>query len=234
MDDPAAVRILAFDVFGTVADWHSGITAAVAAEGLPVDAAEFARAWRAGYAPVLARVRAGELGWTKLDALHRLILDDLLPRFGVPDLGEEQRRRLVHAWHRLDPWPDVVAGLTRLRAKYLLCTLSNGHLALLARLANHGGLPWDCLLSAEVFRQYKPEPAVYHGVASVFDVPEAEVMLVAAHHDDLAAARACGLRTAYVERPHEFGADAPKDVSPVAENSLHVRDFAELADVLGC
>lgn len=229
-----AVKILAFDVFGTVADWHTGIAAAVAAAGLPVDPGAFANAWRAGYAPAMDRVRGGELGWTRLDDLHRMILDDVLAEFGVPGVGEEQRRRLTLAWHTLDPWPDVVGGLTRLRAKHVLCTLSNGNLALLARMANHGKLPWDCLLSAEVFRRYKPDPGVYHGVADVFGVPEDEVMLVAAHHDDLAAARACGLRTAYVERPHEFGPGTPKDVSPRPGNTLHVRDLGELAARLGC
>ena len=163
-----------------------------------------------------------------------MILDDVLAEFGLPGLGDEQRRELTLAWHRLDPWPDAVDALTRLKTKYLICTLSNGNIALLTHMAKHAGLPWDCILSAETFRHYKPEPEVYHGVASLFDVPESEVMLVAAHHDDLAAARACGLRTAYVERPHEFGPDAPKDVSPNPGNTLHARDLGELATLLGC
>lgn len=228
------VKVLAFDVFGTVVDWHTGIAGAVTAAGLPVDAAKFANAWRAGYVPALKRVINGELGWTKLDDLHRMILDDILDEFGVPDLGDEERHRLTLAWHRLDPWPDAVDALARLKAEYLICTLSNGNIALLANMAKHAGLPWDCILSAEIFQRYKPEPEVYHGVASVFGVSESEVMLVAAHQEDLAAARSCGLRTAYVERPREFGPDVGKDVSPNPENTVHARDLGELATLLGC
>lgn len=233
MKNPQA-KILAFDVFGTVVDWHTGIARAVTAAGLPVDAAEFANAWRAGYVPALKRVVNGELGWTKLDDLHRMILDDILADFGVPDLGDAERHQLTLAWHRLEPWPDAVDALTRLKSKYLICTLSNGNIALLTHMAKHAGLPWDCILSAEIFRHYKPEPEPYRGVAEIFDVPESEVMLVAAHQEDLAAARSCGLQTAYVERPREFGPDVPKDVSPNPDNTLHARDLGELATLLGC
>lgn len=227
-------KILAFDVFGTVVDWHTGIAGAVTAAGLPVDAAKFANAWRGGYFPALKRVIDGELGWTKLDDLHRMILDDILDEFGVPDLPNAERHRLTLAWHRLEPWPDAVDALTRLKSQYLICTLSNGNIALLAHMAKHAGLPWDCILSAENFRHYKPEPETYRGVAEIFDVPESEVMLVAAHQDDLAAARSCGLQTAYVERAREFGLDVPKDVSPNPDNTLHARDLGELAALLAC
>ncbi len=234
MTHSTAVKILAFDVFGTVVDWHTSIAAAVTSIGLPVDAGAFANAWRAGYVPALRRVINGDLGWTKLDDLHRMILDDILAEFGVPDLAEEERHQLTLSWHRLDPWPDAVDALTRLKTKYLICTLSNGNIALLAHLAKHAGLPWDCILSAEIFRHYKPEPQPYHGVASLFDLPESDVMLVAAHHEDLAAARSCGLQTAYVERPREFGPHALKDVSPHPDNTLHARDLGDLAMLLGC
>ncbi len=222
-------RILAFDVFGTVVDWHGSIVAEMARLYPQVDGDAFARAWRAGYQPAMARVMSGELGWTRLDALHRLILDDILPGFGLGELPENERRHLNRVWHRLNAWPDAVEGLQRLKHRHTLCSLSNGNIGLLTAMARHAGLPWDCVLSAEVFRAYKPDPRVYLGVAEVFDVAPCEVLMVAAHQDDLAAARACGLQTAYIERPLEFGAAQPKDVSPVADNTLHARDLLDLA-----
>lgn len=227
-----APQILAFDVFGTVVDWHGSIMREM--QALAVDGSAFALAWRAGYQPAMQRVRSGELGWTRIDDLHRLILDDLLPRFGLAHLDEAQRQHLNRVWHRLEPWPDVREGLARLKSRYLITPLSNGNIGLLTRMAKRAGLPWDCILSAEVFRAYKPDPATYLGVAQVFDVPPSQVMLCAAHHDDLQAARACGLGTAYIERPLEFGAAQPKDVSPQPGNELHARDFLDLAAQLGC
>ena len=222
-------KILAFDVFGTVVDWHGSIAAEVRQLYPQVDGDALALAWREGYQPAMQRVRSGELGWTKIDDLHRLILDDILPRFGLGDLPENERRTLNRVWHRLNPWPDVVEGLSRLKRRHIITTLSNGNIGLLTNMAKHGGLPWDCVLSAEVFRAYKPDPRTYLGVADVFDVAPSEVMMVAAHQEDLAAARDCGLLTAYIERPLEFGAARPKDVSPAAENTLHARDFIDLA-----
>src|SRR5205085_1668960 len=145
-----------------------------------------------------------------------------------------ERAHLNKVWHRLDPWPDSVAALTRLKKRFTLCTLSNGNIGLLTNMAKRAGLPWDCVLSAEVFRAYKPDPRTYLGVAKVFDLQPAQVMLVAAHHDDLAGARQCGLRTAYIERPAEFGAKQPKDVSGRPDNDLHARDLLDLAVQLGC
>ena len=229
-----AVQVLAFDIFGTVVDWHGSIVREMAALHPGVDGDAFARAWRAGYQPAMARVRSGELGWTLIDDLHRLILDDILPRFGLAHLDEAQRRHLNRVWHRLDAWPDSVPGLTRLKRRYTITTLSNGNIGLLTDMAKRAGLPWDCILSAEVFRAYKPDPAVYRGAARVFDRQPEQVMLVAAHHDDLAAARACGLHTAYVERPLEFGAAHVKDVSPQPGNALHAASLVALADQLDC
>ncbi len=226
--------ILAFDIFGTVVDWHGSITREVAALYPQVDADAFALAWRAGYQPAMQRVRSGELGWTLIDDLHRLILDELLSRFGLSALTETQKQHLNKVWHRLDPWPDTVAGLTRLKTRHTICSLSNGNIGLLTNMAKRAGLPWDCVLSAEVFRAYKPDPATYLGVARVFDVAPSDVMLVAAHQDDLAAARECGLRTAYIERPLEFGAKNPKDVSPDAANTFHAKSLVHLAEQLGC
>jgi 2-haloacid dehalogenase len=232
--NPVRPRILAFDVFGTVVDWHGSLVREMAALHPQVDGDAFALAWRAGYQPAMQRVRSGQQGWTRIDELHRQVLDGILPRFGLGHLGEAERRHLNLAWHRLAAWPDSVAGLARLKARHMVVSLSNGNLGLLADMAKHAGLPWDCILSAEVFRAYKPDPATYLGVAQVFDAAPAEVMLCAAHHDDLAAARACGLQTAYIERPLEFGAGQPKDVSPQPGNDLHARDIGHLADLLGC
>jgi 2-haloacid dehalogenase len=227
-------QVLAFDVFGTVVDWHGSLVRELQVLAPQVDGNAFALAWRAGYQPAMQRVRSGELGWTRIDELHRIILDDLLPRFGLSHFDEAQRRHLNRAWHRLDPWPDVLEGLRRLKSRYLITPLSNGNIGLLTHMAKRAGLPWDCVLSAEVFRAYKPDPATYLGVAQVFDVEPDAVMLCAAHHDDLEAARACGLQTAYIERPLEFGAGQIKDVSPQVGNDLHARDFVDLAQQLGC
>jgi 2-haloacid dehalogenase len=234
MSTSRAAQVLAFDVFGTVVDWHSGIAREVQTLCPAVDGGEFALAWRAGYQPAMQRVRSGELGWTRLDELHRLMLDDVLKEFGLSDLTETQKQHLNRAWHRLDPWPDVVAGLSRLKSRHTICTLSNGNIGLLCNMAKRAGLPWDCILSAEVFGAYKPDPSVYLGLAKVFDLAPAQVMLVAAHQDDLAAARACGLQTAYIERAAEFGSANLKDVSANAANTWHAKDFLALADQLGC
>jgi 2-haloacid dehalogenase len=236
--DKSTLKVLAFDVFGTVVDWHTSIAREVLRINPSVDADAFALAWRAGYVPAMRRVMSGELGWTLIDDLHRIILDQLLDddlmKFGMSRLTEPQRQQLNLAWHRLDAWPDVVSGLNRLKSKFTICTLSNGNIGLLTNMAKRAGLPWDCILSAEVFKAYKPDPATYLGVAKVFNIAPEEVMLVAAHQDDLAAARACGLQTAYIERPFEFGRDAPKDVSPNPANTYHAVNFLELAVQLGC
>ena len=227
-------KVLAFDVFGTVVDWHGSVQREVAALLPGVDADAFALAWRAGYQPAMRRVMSGELPWTLLDDLHRMMLDDVLRDLAITHLSEAQKAHLNKVWHRLDPWPDVVAGLTRLKSKFTICTLSNGNIGLLTNMAKRAGLPWDCVLSAEVFRAYKPSPKAYLGVAQVFDLEPAEVMLVAAHQDDLAAARSCGLQSAYIERPLEFGAGRPKDVSADPANTWHAKDFLDLARQLGC
>ena len=238
-DDATELKVLAFDIFGTVVDWHGGIRAEVERMLPGTDGSAFALAWRAGYQPamraVMERIAAGEGGFTLVDELHLHILDEVLRDFGLADkLDREAKRELNTAWHRLPAWPDAVQGLTRLKAKYTICTLSNGNIGLLTEMAKRAGLPWDCILSAEVFKAYKPDPRVYLGAAGVFDVSPGQLMLVAAHQDDLAAARACGLRTAYIERPHELGRDRVKDVSPDPANTFHARDIGALADQLGC
>lgn len=232
--DACDLQVLAFDIFGTVVDWHGAIVREMAQRFPQVDGDAFALAWRQGYQPAMARVMRGEQGWTLIDALHRQILEDLLPQFGLSHLGEADRAELNRVWHRLDPWPDSVQGLQRLKARFTICTLSNGNIGLLANMAKRAGLPWDAILSAEVFRAYKPDPATYLGVARVFDVAPHQVMLVAAHQDDLAGARACGLRCAYIERSGEFGQNRFKDVTPNPANDWHATTLIDLADQLGC
>jgi 2-haloacid dehalogenase len=221
-------KVLAFDVFGTVVDWHGSISREAKALIPGVDGDKFASAWRAGYKPAMDEVRSGKLGWTKIDDLHRLILDRILKDFAI-DLSEEKRQQLNLAWHRLSPWFDTVPGMTRLKSRFMLTTLSNGNLGLLANMAKNAGLPWDLILSAEVFRHYKPDPETYLGVAEIFDLQPSEVMLVAAHEDDLDAAKACGLQTAFVERPLEYGvgkAAAKGDLTRFTYTSTDLNDLA--------
>ena len=189
----AAVKALTFDTFGTVVDYRSTIIAEGEAlgkaKGLKVDWARFADAWRSGYAPAMNRVRTGELPWTKLDALHRMTLDRLLREFNITGLSEPEIDHLNHVWHRLKPWPDAVSGLTRLKKKFVIAPLSNGNLALLTNMAKHAGLPWDCILGAELARHYKPDRETYLTAAELLDLKPSEIMMVAAHQDDLGAAR---------------------------------------------
>jgi len=227
------VKALVFDVFGTVVDWRGSIIREGMALGrskrLKVDWPAFADAWRAGYRPAMARVRSGELPWTKIDDLHRMILDDLLKRFQLGRISEEEVDHLNRVWHRLKPWPDARAGLAKLKRKHVIATLSNGNVALLTNMAKHAKLPWDCILSAEVMRHYKPDPETYLGAAGLLGVKPGELMMVAAHKDDLHAARACGLKTAFVPRPREYGPQAKPDVSREPAFDLHARDFNDLA-----
>ena len=234
---PSAVRALVFDVFGTVVDWRASIAREVAqvaeGRGAKVDGGEFADAWRAGYQPAMRRVASGEAPWATIDVLHREILETLLPPFGLDGLDERERAHLTAAWHRLDPWPDSVAGLHRLKRRWPIATLSNGNVALLVDLARHGGLPWDAVLSAELIGKYKPDLAVYRMAARLLGIGDGELVLVAAHPSDLDAARAAGLMTAYVERPMEYGpAHRGEAVAPGCFD-WQARDFADLAAQLG-
>lgn len=198
--------------------------------GLQVDPDAFATAWRQGYKPAMARVRSGELPWTKIDDLHRMILDDVLMTFKVTSLSEAQVESLNLVWHRLSPWSETVEGLHKLKSQFTIVTLSNGNLGLLADMAKNAGLPWDLILSAEVFRHYKPDPQTYLGVAEIFNISPEEVMLVASHKDDLMAAHACGLQTAFIERPLEFGKNHLRDDLHVEQfTNYHAKDFLDLA-----
>jgi 2-haloacid dehalogenase len=232
------VRALIFDVFGTVVDWRGGVirdgSALAARTGLEIDWPAFADDWRGRYLPSMNRVRAGELPWTNLDGLHRSSLDELLREHRADTLGEDDRAFLVGAWHRLDPWPDSVPGLTRLKSRYTIAPLSNGHVALLVNMAKGAGLPWDLVLSAELVHAYKPDAATYRSAPELLGLHPGEVMMVAAHLDDLAAARSQGLRTAYVRRPLEWGAGATAPEPRPGDELDHVVDsLTELADRLG-
>lgn len=236
--DLSSVKALAFDVFGTVVDYRSTIIregeALNATKGFAVDWARLADAWRGRYGPNMARVKRGELPWTNLDGLHRLALDELLVEFGVTGLSEDEKAHLNRVWHRLDPWPDAVQGLSRLKARYILATLSNGNVALLVNMAKHGNLPWDVIFSAELVRAYKPDPRTYQMVGSLLGLEPGEVMLVAAHQSDLRAAQAQGLRAVFVPRPLEFGPENPPDPTPDPAFDVVASDFLDLAARLGC
>jgi 2-haloacid dehalogenase len=234
---PVTVKALVFDTFGTVVDWRSSVAREVEAiakrKGVTLDAAKFADVWRAGYGPSMNRVRTGELPWTKLDALHRMTLDKILVDFTLTGLSEDEKDALNHAWHRLTPWPDAVAGLTRLKKKFIIAPLSNGNISLMTDLAKHSSLPWDCILGAELVRHYKPDREVYQSAADILDLKPADVMMVAAHLGDLRAAKGVGLRTAFVTRPLEYGPAGKPDLKADASVDISATDFNDLARQLG-
>ena len=231
------MRALAFDVFGTVVDWRSSIIAELEkfgeSHGLQQDWSTFADNWRKGYPPAMDRVRRGELPWTRIDDLHRMILDDLLRGAGITSVADADVDDLNRAWHRLDPWPDTVSGLARLKRRFIITTLSNGNVSLLTNMAKRAGLPWDCVISAELFRHYKPDPEAYLGCARLLDVPPDELMLVAAHPGDLRSARDAGLMTAFVARPLEYGAARRPPRFTDGEFDFTATDFLDLAEQLG-
>ena len=232
------VRALVFDVFGTVVDWRSGVAREaapfLARHGSAADPATFADAWRRRYQPAMEAVRSGARPFTRLDVLHRENLEAVLPEFGIDPAAvpAAELDALNLAWHRLDPWPDAVAGLARLRARFLIAPLSNGNIILMADMAKRAGLPWDCILGAEVARAYKPAPEAYLRTAEVLAMRPEEVCLVAAHNNDLAAARRCGLRTAFVPRPLEHGPGQVKDLAPEEDWDVVAEDFVALAERL--
>jgi len=232
-----SVKALTFDVFGTVVDWRSSIIREgqilSANKGFEVDWPEFADRWRGGYTPAMNRVRSGELPWTKIDDLHRLILDELVEEFNLSGLSEQELDHFNKAWHRLTPWPDTVSGLNRLKTKYIITTLSNGNVSLLTNMAKNAGLPWDAVLSAELAKHYKPAPEAYLTAADLLSLPPEQVMMVAAHPGDLRAAARAGLRTAYVIRPLERGPGREVDRNEDGEFDYTADDFVDLALQLG-
>ncbi len=230
------IKLLAFDVFGTVVDWRSSVIAEGEelgkAKGLAIDWTAFADAWRSIYRPYMDKVQNGELPWTKLDDLHRLMLAETLKRFAIDDLSDDEKENLNRIWHRLMPWPDAVPGLRRLKSRFVIAPLSNGNISLLTNMAKHAGLPWDCILSAENVRRYKPDPSVYLLAPQLFDLKPEQVMMVAAHEHDLQSARKHGLHTAYVHRPLEHGPARANDLPPKDRYDIVANDFLDLADQL--
>jgi 2-haloacid dehalogenase len=234
----AAIKALTFDVFGTVVDWRTSIIAEGTALGerlgVTLDWAEFADAWRGLYQPSMDQVRNGHRPFAKLDVLHRESLVTLLERFAITSLSESEVDALNHAWHRLRPWPDTVAGLTRLRTRFTLATLSNGNVALLTNMAKSAGLPWDAVLGAEVSGHYKPQPEAYLKTADLLGLEPQQCMLVAAHNGDLVAASKAGFRTAFVARPTEYGPNQTRDSKAEHDFDYVANSMEDLADQLEC
>jgi 2-haloacid dehalogenase len=236
MTGKAYVQALLFDVFGTVVDWRGSIieelTRLGAERGISTDWVAFTDDWRGMYQPAMEEVRSGRRAWTILDKLHRESLDTLLARHGIGGLSEAEKEHVNRVWHRLKPWPDAVEGLTRLKSRYIIGTLSNGNVGLLTRLAKAGGLPWDVVLGAETARAYKPLPQAYLANAALLNLEPRQVMLVAAHNGDLAAASAVGLRTAFVARPQEYGPHQSRDFKAERDWDVVCASFIELADAM--
>ena len=231
------VKAVVFDVFGTCVDWRSSIAGEINAlanrKGVTVDGARFADAWRMQYGPTMNRVRTGELPWTKLDQLHRMTLDRLVVEFGLKGLTETEIADLNRAWHRLRPWPDVVPGLTRLKKDFVIAPLSNGNISLITNMARNAGLPWDCVLGAELVRHYKPDPEVYRSAYELLDLEPSQVLMVACHLSDLKGAAATGLKTAFVPRPAEYGPAGKPDTQTEQWVDVSADDFEKLATLLG-
>lgn len=233
------VRALVFDVFGTVVDWRSGVAREADAflkqyGARAASPTAFADAWRRRYSPAMEEVRSGRRPFARLDVLHQENLEAILPEFGIDptSVPASELNELNLAWHRLEPWPDVVAGLTRLKAHYIIAPLSNGNIILMLDMAKRSGIPWDAILGAEIVQAYKPTPEAYLRTADILAMRPDEICLVAAHNDDLAAARACGLRTAFIPRPTEHGSEQTTDLHPDQDWDLVFRDLLEMADQL--
>jgi 2-haloacid dehalogenase len=233
----APPKAIVFDTFGTVVDWRGSIIAEGAQwgreKGLNIDWGKFADRWRAGYGPSMDKVRKGQLPWTKLDDLHRMVLDDLLVEFKITGLSEEEKQHWNKVWHRLKPWPDSVAGLTRLKKKFTISPLSNGNVGLLTDMGKFAGLPWDVILSAELARHYKPDKEVYLMAAEILGNTPGETMMAAAHVGDLRAARALGLQTGFIYRPKEYGVVERADRAKQGDFDVVANDIGDLAAKLG-
>jgi 2-haloacid dehalogenase len=234
------VRVIVFDTFGTVSDWRGSITRMgeqlAKKKGIEgIDWEAFARAWRAGYRPGLKRVISGERPWTSVDVIHRERLEEILVEFGIAErFSEAEMADMNLFWHRLDPWPDSIPGLLRLKRKHLISPLSNGSIVLLSSMAKRAGLPWDFIFASDMFKAYKRDPKVYLGAIEMLGLEPDQVMLGAAHNDDLAAARSHGMRTAYVNRPYEYGADQTKDFKAEEDWDVIADGIDGVADAMGC
>lgn len=232
----ADIKAVFFDVFGTLVDWRSSIAREarqiLQPLGYALDWPAFADAWRAEYQPAMEEIRAGRIPFCKLDVLHMHNLERILPRFNVAGLDDAIKQNLNLAWHRLDAWPDTTPGLRRLKRKFMIAPVSNGNISLMVALARRNELPWDAILGAEIAGDFKPKPRVYLAACAAFDLPPSQCMMAAAHPNDLLAAAACGLRTAYVSRPNEKGR-AAEYVAPKERFDISANDVEELAERLG-
>lgn len=238
MSDTLPVRALVFDVFGTVVDWRSGVAreaeAMLAPKGHALDWSAFANAWRRQYQPAMEAVRSGARGYVKMDQLHLEMLEPALAEFGVAGLTDVEKFDLSHAWRRLDPWPDVLDGMQRLKRRYILAALSNANISLAVAMAKRAGLPWDVILGSEIVKTYKPMAEVYDSAPAILDLEPSQVMMVACHVSDLRAAAAQGLQTAFVRRPDEYGPGQGGPLPEQGEFDFVTESFAALADKLGC
>ena len=233
------IKALLFDTFGTVVDWRGSVARmaerAVRARGREIDGDAFARAWRAGYRPGMKPVIEGKRPWTPIDVIHRERLDVILQEYEIANLFDENARvDLNLSWHRLDPWPDSVPGLRRLGQKYLIGPLSNGGTVLLANMAKRAGIPWDVIMSSDVTKAYKRHPNAYLNACSAMGLQISEVMMCAAHNDDLEAAASHGMRTAYINRPYEYGPDQKADFEATGDWDIVTDHIGGIADALGC
>jgi 2-haloacid dehalogenase len=228
---------IVFDTFGTVVDWRSSLIADLsnfgARKGITADWTGLVDAWRAAYHPSMDRVRKGELPWTRLDDLHRGSLDRLVSEFGIKGLTEDDLVHINLGWHRLYPWPDSVPGLTRLKSRFIIGPLSNGNVSLLLNMAKFAAIPWDMIFGSDLFGHFKPDPETYLGVARMLGIAPNKVMLAAAHNNDLAAARSCGLLTAFFPRPTEYGPHQKKDNHAEQDWDIVATNIQDLATQLG-
>jgi 2-haloacid dehalogenase len=239
MSDITGVKALVFDVFGTVVDWRTSLiddfTKWAHANGKKGDWTALVDGWRAVYAASMDVVRKNpQNGYVILDVLHRRSLEKLVDQLGITGLSDADLHYLTMGWHRLHPWPDSVAGLTRLKRKYIISPLSNGNVALLTNMAKFAGLPWDLIMSAELFEHYKPDPETYLGAAQLLCLAPEQVMMVAAHNHDLKAAQKLGLKTAFVARPTEYGPLQKYDFEARGDWDIVAKDFGGIADRMGC
>jgi len=229
----SGVQALVFDVFGTVVDWRSSVIKHGEdfgrVQGVEADWGVFADSWRSRYQPFMNRVRTGVLPWTNLDALHRMALDEVLNELGIAGISPEAKAELNLAWHDLEPWPDSVPGLYRLKHRFIIAPMSNGNVALMTNMAKNAGLPWDCILGAELARHYKPDPESYLTAVELLGLEPRQVMMVAAHQSDLLAAGKAGLRMAFVPRPMEQGPGRTPDPTPDPSFDIVATDFIDLA-----
>jgi len=234
----AELKALVFDTFGTVVDWRGSLIAELTAfgreRGIEADWPGLVDAWRGNYRPSMDRVRRGERAWTTLDTLHRETLDRLVSEFAITGLSEDDLRHINLGWHRLKPWPDSVPGLRRLKERYIIGPLSNGNVSLLLNMGKNAAIPWEMIFGSDLFGHFKPDPETYLGACRLLDLKPAEVMMCAAHNNDLRSAQALGLQTGFFPRPGEYGPHQKQDTKADGDWTVIAQDIEDLATRLGC